>query len=203
MDVGHINAMAVDDPNFAMYDRNNIQHKTTLGAWKPRWAVPRKCCAGILTNARFLKQSFNPREQKVSHCRRLRNAIDAWMRVEDGDLQLRCWFGAVDDISRNTLGKFGHNFSFVAYSLSYSFLQLTWSTLLHMIWQYFITIRVAFWIGFLFYMEHYWMDFCYFKRSIIKWNFIAILVALLQVFLPFTYGTFKEILAPYQVRCVY
>lgn len=42
MDVGRLGAMAMDGKNRVLYDWNNFQRDTTLGAWKRHWAVLRK-----------------------------------------------------------------------------------------------------------------------------------------------------------------
>lgn len=42
VDVGRFSAAAVDGKKLPMYDRNNFQRDTAIGAWKRRWALLRK-----------------------------------------------------------------------------------------------------------------------------------------------------------------
>lgn len=48
--------------------------------------------AEIFIDARFANMLFIQDEQEVLNCHRLRDAIDAGIEAEDGDLQLQCGF---------------------------------------------------------------------------------------------------------------
>lgn len=92
VDVELFRAMAVDGENLFVYDKNSLQRSTALGAWKRRWAVLRKWCAGIIIDARFADMLFIRCEQEILNCHTLWGAFDAKMEAKDGDPQLRRWF---------------------------------------------------------------------------------------------------------------
>lgn len=45
-----------------------------------------------MIDARLADMPFLPCEQELSYWRRFQDAIDARVKVEDGDSQLQCWF---------------------------------------------------------------------------------------------------------------
>lgn len=44
-----------------------------------------------MIDARFVDMPSARRQQEVSYCHKLQNAIDVKMKVEDGNPQSRCW----------------------------------------------------------------------------------------------------------------
>lgn len=90
MDVERFSTIAVDGNNLAMYVQNSFQWDTALAAWSRSWMVLRKWCARILINARFADMPLIWCEQEASYRRKLRDAIDARMKVEDADPRLQC-----------------------------------------------------------------------------------------------------------------
>lgn len=92
MDVGHFRAVAIDDKNAVLYDRNNNQRDTALGAWKRPWAVLNKWGTQIMIDARFADMPLICCEERISYCCKLQDVIDARMKVEKEDFRLKCWF---------------------------------------------------------------------------------------------------------------
>lgn len=85
-DIRHFDAMAVDERALIIYDRNRFERDTSLGAGKGRWTGLGRRCVGILVDARFADMPFVWYTQKLSYCRRSRDAIDANVKVTAGDM---------------------------------------------------------------------------------------------------------------------
>lgn len=91
MDVKRFYSMAIDVRNLVTDEGNRFERNTALGAWQCHWAVLRRWCAGILVNMRLADRPFVWRELEFSYCRRLQGAIDANMKVTEGDPEIKSW----------------------------------------------------------------------------------------------------------------
>lgn len=92
LEVKGFDATAVYGKDLAIYDRNRFEQDMALDAWKRRAAGLSRWCVGILVGTRFVNIPLVWYERKLANCRRLRDAIDAYMYVTKGDLGLQGWF---------------------------------------------------------------------------------------------------------------
>lgn len=72
-----------------MYDWNNFQRDTAIVVMDRLYAVLKMQCVDIVIDARFMETPFVPCEGELPYCRKLGNAVDARMAVQDGDPKLQ------------------------------------------------------------------------------------------------------------------
>lgn len=91
IDIKRFDDMTVDGRNIVFYIRNRLEHDTALCVWKRREEVLSQWCVGIFVDTRSADMSFARWDQELSNCCKLRDALDAYTEVAEGDPELQCW----------------------------------------------------------------------------------------------------------------
>lgn len=92
MDVGRFSAMAMDGRNLLVYDWNKFSIRYSVSRAETESAGITKVVRRDYNRHTNSGYAIHSMRAELLYCRRLPNATDARMQVEDEVPQLRCWF---------------------------------------------------------------------------------------------------------------